>query len=341
MAHPNQPVDPVVGPGRPPNISERCQRIVAAIDPNSALPNTLAASLFQSSAHTSLCPDLPPGRTPCIPPPTTHKTHDRWARSAATPSGLLCNLKRQEEQNSKRMDSWLKFVEDRGEYQFTLKLCMVDSPPLPGTYYLDCSVSELDARPDEKEHYTSAYLISMALQDPTISARSESGRWYDKDNRLMVAYFAGAHGMPKTVVERKHWHTQKLFSLQERHGRPQDNRHLNDVDKPLFYYYKEGEAEPYAEYKGLRHDIELRFEQGHKHDVSVQLMFYKLFLIENSVLWYLRRISWDQAPVVERFRPSLISMPMEIWTLCWITCFRLLLPKSTQRRRKHIKLAIG
>lgn len=117
---------------------------------------------------------------------------------------------------------------------------------------------------------------AMALEDPSVPSHNESGRWYDKHGNLLLAYFAGNHGMPKKVLERKHWHTQMIFHLQDKGNaapRPQDNRHLHDVDNPLFYYYKKGEAEPYAEPKSLRHDLELRFEQGHKHDVSIKYLF--------------------------------------------------------------------
>lgn len=101
----------------------------------------------------------------------------------------------------------------------------------------------------------------------------------------MVAYFAGSnHGIPKRVLERKHWHTQKFFSLQDQSRPPalSDNRHLSDAHSPSFFYTKEGESEPYAEPKGLRHDLELRFEQGHQHDVSHVPIWYLPLLTLSS-----------------------------------------------------------
>lgn len=69
-------------------------------------------------------------------------------------------------------------------------------------------------------------------------------------------------------MERKHYHTQLLFHHQPkrlRHG--DDSRHLYDQSNPAFVYHVKGDSASYCEYKGLRHDCEVRYEKAHTHDV--------------------------------------------------------------------------
>lgn len=71
------------------------------------------------------------------------------------------------------------------------------------------------------------------------------------------------------IMMRKHFYTQLLFSLQPKGVRKgDDNRHLEDAENSLFEYYVKGEEMPRYEPKGLRHDTEVWFEEGHHHDAS-------------------------------------------------------------------------
>jgi hypothetical protein len=74
------------------------------------------------------------------------------------------------------------------------------------------------------------------------------------------------------IMLRKHFYTQLLFSLQpKRVSKGSDNRHLSDAENPLFEYHVKGEDAPRYEPKGLRHDTEVWFEEGHHHDASFSL----------------------------------------------------------------------
>lgn len=148
---------------------------------------------------------------------------------------------------------------------------------LTGTLHYDCDIEVFEARSDTKANFMDAYLMKVALESPDIPARSESVICHDRNGKPMLAYFGDDHGVPESILRRKHYHTQLLFHQQPKPITKQanaDNRHLGDITDPVFQYTVEGDETVHCEAKGLRHDVQAWFERGHSHDVSVLCKFW-------------------------------------------------------------------